>query len=82
VTTNLLDDLRADRALTVVRAPELPDAAALCRALAAGGIRTVELTFTTPGVLGHLERAACATSSPRPTWESAPSAAPRRPATR
>lgn len=58
MTTNLLDDLRADRALTVVRAPELPDAAALCRALAAGGIRTVELTFTTPGVLGHLERAA------------------------
>ena len=58
MTTTLLDDLRADRALTVVRAAELPDAAALCRALAEGGIRTVELTFTTPGVLGHLERAA------------------------
>ncbi|ADG79600.1 2-dehydro-3-deoxyphosphogluconate aldolase/4-hydroxy-2-oxoglutarate aldolase OS=Tsukamurella paurometabola(strain ATCC 8368 / DSM / CCUG 35730 / CIP 100753/ JCM 10117 / KCTC 9821 / NBRC 16120 / NCIMB 702349 / NCTC 13040) OX=521096 GN=Tpau_3005 PE=3 SV=1 [Tsukamurella paurometabola] len=58
MTTSLLDDLRADRVLTVVRAPDLPDAAALCRALAAGGIRTVELTFTTPGVLDHLERAA------------------------
>ncbi len=56
--SGLLDALAADRALTVVRAPELPDAAALCRALAEGGIRTVELTFTTPGVLGHLERAA------------------------
>lgn len=55
---HLLDDLRADRALTVVRAPSLPDSAALCRALGEGGIRTVELTFTTPGVLGHLERAA------------------------
>ena len=41
----------ADRALTVVRAAAIPDAAALCRALAAGGIRAVELTFTTPDVL-------------------------------
>ncbi|TWS28496.1 MULTISPECIES: bifunctional 4-hydroxy-2-oxoglutarate aldolase/2-dehydro-3-deoxy-phosphogluconate aldolase [Tsukamurella] len=56
--SGLLDALAADRALTVVRAPDLPDAAALCRALAEGGIRTVELTFTTPDVLGHLERAA------------------------
>ncbi len=29
----------------------------LCRALADGGIRTVELTFTTPGVLDHVGRA-------------------------
>lgn len=54
----LLADLRDDRTLAVVRAPEVADAAALCSALAAGGIRTVELTFTTPGVLGHLEHAA------------------------
>ncbi|MEN3301907.1 bifunctional 4-hydroxy-2-oxoglutarate aldolase/2-dehydro-3-deoxy-phosphogluconate aldolase [Pseudonocardia sp.] len=47
-----------DRALAVVRAERIPDAAALCRALAAGGIRTVELTFTTPGVLDHLRAAA------------------------
>ena len=49
-----LDVLRSDRVLTVVRAERIPDAADLCHALAAGGIRTVELTFTTPGVLDHL----------------------------
>ena len=43
--------LEADRALAVVRAESIPDAAELCRALADGGIRTVELTFTTPDVL-------------------------------
>ncbi|MEC3919815.1 bifunctional 4-hydroxy-2-oxoglutarate aldolase/2-dehydro-3-deoxy-phosphogluconate aldolase [Nocardia sp. CDC160] len=41
----------ADRALTVVRAPEIPDPAALAGALAGAGIRAVELTFTTPGVV-------------------------------
>lgn len=41
----------ADRVLCVVRAPHLPDVAALCDALVAGGIRTVELTMTTPGAL-------------------------------
>ncbi|WP_223693222.1 bifunctional 4-hydroxy-2-oxoglutarate aldolase/2-dehydro-3-deoxy-phosphogluconate aldolase [Leifsonia poae] len=46
----ILDILRADRALTVVRAPRIEDPAALCRALASGGIRTVEFTFTTPEV--------------------------------
>ncbi len=53
-----LDDLRDDRALTVVRAERIPDPVALCRALADGGIRTVELTFTTPGVLDHVAKAA------------------------
>lgn len=53
-----LDVLRADRVLSVVRADKIPDAAALCHALAAGGIRTVELTFTTPGVLDLLRSAA------------------------
>lgn len=53
-----IDVLRADRVLSVVRAERIPDATGLCRALADGGIRTVELTFTTPGVLDHL--AACA----------------------
>ncbi|MFI5954321.1 bifunctional 4-hydroxy-2-oxoglutarate aldolase/2-dehydro-3-deoxy-phosphogluconate aldolase [Cryptosporangium sp. NPDC051539] len=48
----------ADRVVCVVRAPVLPDAVALCGALAAGGIRTVELTFTTPDVLRHLAVAA------------------------
>ncbi|MFF2050765.1 bifunctional 4-hydroxy-2-oxoglutarate aldolase/2-dehydro-3-deoxy-phosphogluconate aldolase [Leifsonia sp. NPDC058194] len=46
----LIDTLRTDRALAVVRAPRIDDPVALCRALATGGIRTVEFTFTTPGV--------------------------------
>jgi 2-dehydro-3-deoxyphosphogluconate aldolase/(4S)-4-hydroxy-2-oxoglutarate aldolase len=54
----VLDVLRADRALTVVRADTIPDVVALCHALAEGGLRTVELTFTTPGVLEHLAKAA------------------------
>ncbi|AXI80926.1 bifunctional 4-hydroxy-2-oxoglutarate aldolase/2-dehydro-3-deoxy-phosphogluconate aldolase [Peterkaempfera bronchialis] len=53
-----LPGLAADRAIAVVRAPAIPDAAALCAALAEGGIRWVEFTFTTPGVAGHLRRAA------------------------
>jgi 2-dehydro-3-deoxyphosphogluconate aldolase/(4S)-4-hydroxy-2-oxoglutarate aldolase len=56
--STLMDALRADRALTVVRADHLPDAAQLCQALADGGIRTVELTFTTPDVVEHLAKAA------------------------
>lgn len=55
---NELDVLRADRVLTVVRADTIPDAADLCHAVAAGGIRTVELTFTTPNVLDHVRRCA------------------------
>ncbi|WP_426997501.1 bifunctional 4-hydroxy-2-oxoglutarate aldolase/2-dehydro-3-deoxy-phosphogluconate aldolase [Pseudarthrobacter sp. N5] len=53
-----IKQLEADRTLAVVRAPAIPDAAELCRALAGGGIRTVELTFTTPDVLRHVKRAA------------------------
>jgi 2-dehydro-3-deoxyphosphogluconate aldolase/(4S)-4-hydroxy-2-oxoglutarate aldolase len=53
-----IEILGADRALSVVRADTIPDAADLCRALVDGGIRTVELTFTTPNVLDHLARAA------------------------
>ena len=55
---SVLAAVRTDRALVVVRADHIPDAARLCRALADGGIRTVELTFTTPGVLDHLAAAA------------------------
>jgi 2-dehydro-3-deoxyphosphogluconate aldolase/(4S)-4-hydroxy-2-oxoglutarate aldolase len=47
----------ADRALAVVRAPEIPDPVALANALAQSGIRAVELTFTTPGVLDCLTAA-------------------------
>jgi len=55
-----LEAMFADRVVCVVRAPVLPDAVALCEALAAGGIRTVELTFTTPDVLRHLAAASSA----------------------
>ena len=48
----------ADRALAVVRAPEIPDPVALANALAQSGIRALELTFTTPGVLDYLRAAA------------------------
>jgi 2-dehydro-3-deoxyphosphogluconate aldolase/(4S)-4-hydroxy-2-oxoglutarate aldolase len=48
---NALDIILADRALSVVRAPHISDPVALSDALAHGGIRALELTFTTPGVL-------------------------------
>ncbi len=60
---SLLDVLREDRVLSVVRADRIPDAAELCHALVAGGIRIVELTFTTPDVLSHVRRAAAAADS-------------------
>lgn len=53
-----MEVIRADRALTVVRAPEIPDPAALAEALAGAGIRALELTFTTPGVLECLRKVA------------------------
>lgn len=53
-----VEQLEADRTLAVVRAPLIPDAAELCHALADAGIRSVELTFTTPDVLKHVRRAA------------------------
>ena len=43
-----------DRAVTVVRAPRPFDVAALASALARGGLRAVELTLTTPGILDRL----------------------------
>ncbi|RZU19582.1 2-dehydro-3-deoxyphosphogluconate aldolase/(4S)-4-hydroxy-2-oxoglutarate aldolase [Kribbella rubisoli] len=55
---NTVELLRADRVLTVVRAPEISDARDLCAALVAGGIHVVELTYTTPDLPRHLERAA------------------------
>ncbi|NIK56441.1 bifunctional 4-hydroxy-2-oxoglutarate aldolase/2-dehydro-3-deoxy-phosphogluconate aldolase [Kribbella shirazensis] len=55
---NTLELLRADRVLTVVRAPEISDARDLCAALVAGGIHVVELTYTTPDLPRHLDRAA------------------------
>ncbi|MCM6778352.1 bifunctional 4-hydroxy-2-oxoglutarate aldolase/2-dehydro-3-deoxy-phosphogluconate aldolase [Nocardia sp. CDC159] len=58
--TTALEVIRADRVLTVVRAPRIPDPHALADALAGAGIRAVELTFTTPDVLDALrEASAC-----------------------
>jgi 2-dehydro-3-deoxyphosphogluconate aldolase/(4S)-4-hydroxy-2-oxoglutarate aldolase len=45
-----LEILRADRCVAVVRASVIGDPVGLADALASGGIRSVELTFTTPGV--------------------------------
>ncbi len=60
MTTDLdaLSAIAEDKALTVVRAPAIPDAAALAEALSGGGLRAVELTMTTPDVCRHVEVAA------------------------
>lgn len=52
--------LAAEPVIAVVRAPRIPDAAALCAALAEGGIAATELTFTTPDVTTHVARAVAA----------------------
>ncbi|WP_206490791.1 bifunctional 4-hydroxy-2-oxoglutarate aldolase/2-dehydro-3-deoxy-phosphogluconate aldolase [Rhodococcus sp. KRD162] len=59
---NALSTILEDRALSVVRAPHISDPAALADALARGGIRAMELTFTTPNVL-ELIRAASASGA-------------------
>lgn len=56
--TDVMEVLGEDRVLVVVRAPAIADARDLCASLVAGGIRVVELTFTTPDVERHLSRAA------------------------
>ncbi|MEU8895646.1 bifunctional 4-hydroxy-2-oxoglutarate aldolase/2-dehydro-3-deoxy-phosphogluconate aldolase [Nocardia sp. NPDC048505] len=55
-----MEVILADRVLSVVRAPEIPDPVALAEALAGSGIRALELTFTTPGVLDCLRAATAA----------------------
>jgi 2-dehydro-3-deoxyphosphogluconate aldolase/(4S)-4-hydroxy-2-oxoglutarate aldolase len=54
----LLAQLRADRALVVVRARRVHDPAGLAAALAGAGMHVVELTFTLDDVLGAIEAAA------------------------
>ena len=58
--SNVIDTIGADRAIVVVRAEHVPDAGALTNALVAGGIRTVEFTFTTPNVERLLQEAVAA----------------------
>lgn len=58
--TAAMDAILSDRALTVVRAPVIPDPVALADALAGSRIRAVELTFTTPGVLDCIREIAAA----------------------
>lgn len=54
---NFLEVLAQDRTVAVVRAAAVPDPAALCQALVNSGIRSVELTFTIPGVLDLIKEA-------------------------
>jgi 2-dehydro-3-deoxyphosphogluconate aldolase/(4S)-4-hydroxy-2-oxoglutarate aldolase len=49
-----LATITGDRVVTVVRADRAFDVAALVAALTGGGIRAVELTLTTPGILAEL----------------------------
>lgn len=57
---DVLEVVRADRVVAVVRAPSVADPAGLARVLADAGIRCVEFTFTIPGVLRAIEAAAAA----------------------
>lgn len=50
--------LASDQVLAIVRAPRIDDAVALSEALVAGGIRVIELTFTTPDLASLLGSAA------------------------
>lgn len=52
-----IDIIGDDRAMALIRASVIPDAAALAETLVAGGIRAIEFTFTTPDVERHIERA-------------------------
>jgi 2-dehydro-3-deoxyphosphogluconate aldolase/(4S)-4-hydroxy-2-oxoglutarate aldolase len=53
-------ELAADPVIAVVRASSIPDSAALCAALAGGGITCTELTFSTPDVVPHIRAAVAA----------------------
>jgi 2-dehydro-3-deoxyphosphogluconate aldolase/(4S)-4-hydroxy-2-oxoglutarate aldolase len=54
---DVLSDMRSDRVVAVVRAQKIPDARGLADALAASGVRCVELTFTIPDVLEAIRNA-------------------------
>jgi 2-dehydro-3-deoxyphosphogluconate aldolase / (4S)-4-hydroxy-2-oxoglutarate aldolase len=54
---HFLAALREQRALCIVRAPHVPDAAALTQTLVDNGLPIVEIAFTTPDALTLIERA-------------------------
>jgi len=54
---DLLTELRARRALCIVRAPSIPDPVGLARVLADAGLSIVEFSFTTPDAARLIERA-------------------------
>lgn len=54
----VLETMAADRAVAVIRAPSIAAPAELARTLAGAGIRCIEFTFTTDGVLDAIEKAA------------------------
>lgn len=55
---NVLDAIRADRAVAVIRGERVADPASLAEVLAGAGIRAIEFTFTIPDVLAAIEAAA------------------------
>lgn len=63
MATGVIDALEQDRVLSIVRAPRIDDVLALTGALAQGGIRVLELTFTTPGLTDLLRAATSGTQS-------------------
>ena len=54
---DVLETIRSDRAVAVIRGERVADPAALAAALAEAGIRAVEFTFTIPDVLAAIEAA-------------------------
>lgn len=54
---DVLEAIRSDRAVAVVRGERVADPAGLAATLATAGIRTIEFTFTIPDVLAAIEAA-------------------------
>jgi 2-dehydro-3-deoxyphosphogluconate aldolase/(4S)-4-hydroxy-2-oxoglutarate aldolase len=55
---DVLETIRSDRAVAVVRGERVADPVGLATTLAGAGIRAIEFTFTIPNVLGAIEAAA------------------------
>jgi 2-dehydro-3-deoxyphosphogluconate aldolase/(4S)-4-hydroxy-2-oxoglutarate aldolase len=54
---DVLEVIRRDRAVAVIRGGRVADPAGLAETLAGAGIRSIEFTFTIPGVLAAIEAA-------------------------